>query len=86
VLATTAPRNIPVVPTTTQSNALATGAAQTSATTTPSAQAILNGSGAAVAPSTDLTVGGFDVTQNWMWLAGGAAALILLLAMSGRSK
>lgn len=34
--------------------------------------------------SSDLTVGGFDLTQNWMYVAGGVALLLVLMNMGGR--
>lgn len=32
----------------------------------------------------DLTVGGFDITQNWMYVAGAAALLLVFMNMGGR--
>lgn len=34
--------------------------------------------------SSDLTIGGFDLTQNWMYVAGGVALLLVLMNMGGR--
>lgn len=32
----------------------------------------------------DIMLGSFDLTQNWMWVAGGAAVLLLVMTMGGR--
>jgi hypothetical protein len=42
--------------------------------------------GTGASTSSDLTIGGFDLTQNWMWVAGGVAALFIFMSMSGGHK
>jgi hypothetical protein len=39
---------------------------------------------AATGTGADIMLGSFDLTQNWMWVAGGAAVLLLVMSMGGR--
>ena len=68
-----------------QTNALVNSAQQTNTSTGVTPQSLANGSGAVASTgSNDIVIGGFDITANWMWLAGGAAALVLLVVMAGK--
>jgi hypothetical protein len=87
-----APVKTTVNPAPATNNALSNSAAQTGASGKPTQDQInnannvtgnaSNGQGGGAAPASDMTIGGVDVTswieQNWVLLAAGAAALLIL--------